>query len=248
MTTTKKPEAPATTPTQKRRGRRIRRHAGTAIFAAGIFYAFWLTRAQWSPDMRFWKAAGDAGYVLLWTAIVIGPLATLWAPARKLIPWRRQLGIWFAIAASLHSLLILNGWARWSVSRFFGYEFIPQLGRDARWEPGFGLANLLGLTALFVGLMLAATSSDMAMKALGRPSWKFLHTGVYFVFYVGSLHALYFLFIHFTVSFHKQVPEPDWFRFWFLGMVATVALLHAAAFVKTVSTSKSKKKVTADAP
>jgi len=60
------------------------------------------------------------------------------------------------------------------------------------------------------------------------------------VFYVGSLHALYFLFIHYTVSFHKNPPPPDWLRFWFLGMVATVAALHVAAFVKTVAKSRAK--------
>lgn len=240
MTSTKHADSAKPAPVVRRRGRRVRRHLGTAVLASVVFAVFWQTRLNWTPDMRFWKAAGDVGFVLLWTAIVIGPLATLWRPARKLLPWRRQLGIWFAIAASLHALLILNGWAQWSVSRFFGYEFIPQLERDARWEPGFGLANLLGLTALTVGLMLAATSSDWAIRALRAPAWKFLHTGAYFVFYVGSIHALYFLFIHFTVSFHKQPPPPDWFRYWFLGMVATVAVLHVAAFVKTVITSRAR--------
>jgi len=240
MTSTKHADSAKPAPVVRRRGRRVRRHFGTAVLASVVFAVFWQTRLNWTPDMRFWKAAGDVGFVLLWTAIVIGPLATLWRPARKLLPWRRQLGIWFAIAASLHALLILNGWAQWSVSRFFGYEFIPQLERDARWEPGFGLANLLGLSALTVGLMLAATSSDWAIRALRAPAWKFLHTGAYFVFYVGSIHALYFLFIHFTVSFHKQPPPPDWFRYWFLGMVATVAVLHVAAFVKTVITSKAR--------
>ena len=171
--------------------------------------------------------------------MVIGPLARLWTPARRLLPWRRQLGIWFALAASLHALLIFNGWARWSVSRFLGYAFIPQLGREARWEPGFGLANILGLAALLVGLVLAATSSDWAMRVLGQSGWKFLQAGAYFVFYVGSIHALYFLFIHYTVSFNKQIPPPDWFRYWFLAMVGVVAILHVAAFVRTVQTSRA---------
>ncbi len=190
--------------------------------------------------MRFWKAAGDAAFVLLWSALVIGPLARLWKPARRLLPWRRQLGIWFALAASVHALLILNGWARWTVSGFLGYEYIPQLGREARWEPGFGLANILGLTALLVGLVLAATSSDRALRVLGGSAWKFLHNAAYFVFYVGSIHALYFLFIHYTVSFHKAPPPPDWFRFWFLAMVGGLAALHVAAFAKTVATSRSR--------
>ncbi len=190
--------------------------------------------------MRFWKAVGDVGFVLLWATVIIGPVAKLWNPARKLLIWRRQLGIWFAIYASLHAVLILNGWARWSVSGFLGYEFIPELGREARWEPGFGLANILGVSALFVALLLAATSSDRAMRVLGSSAWKFLHTGTYFVFYVGSIHSLYFLFIHYTVSFHKNVPNPDWFRYWFLAMVGVVGVLQVAAFVRTVVTSRSE--------
>lgn len=224
----------------ERRRRRIRRHIGSVVLAVAVFAIFWQTRQSWSPDMRFWKAAGDVGFVLLWATVIIGPIAKLWAPARKLLPWRRQLGIWFALAASLHALLILNGWARWSVSGFLGYEYIPQLGREARWEPGFGLANILGLMALFVALLLAATSSDWAMRALRAPAWKFLHNGAYFVFYVGSVHSLYFLFIHYTVSFHKNVPNPDWFRYWFLAMVAMVAVAQVAAFIKMVAASRSE--------
>ncbi len=226
--------------TGRRRGRRIRRHLGVAVLSIAIFWVFWSTRANWSPDMRFWKAVGDVGFVLLWATVIIGPVAKLWNPARKLLIWRRQLGIWFAIYASLHAVLILNGWARWSVSGFLGYEFIPELGREARWEPGFGLANILGVSALFVALLLAATSSDRAMRVLGSSAWKFLHTGTYFVFYVGSIHSLYFLFIHYTVSFHKNVPNPDWFRYWFLAMVGVVGVLQVAAFVRTVVTSRSE--------
>lgn len=147
---------------------------------------------------------------------------------------------WQPSTCSLHALLIFNGWTEWTLSRFFGYEFVPQLGRIARMEPGFGLANILGVVALFVALLLAATSSDQAMRALRAPGWKFLHNGAYFVFYVGSIHALYFLFIHFTFSFHKRIPEPDWFRYWFLAMVGTVVVLHISSFVKTVQKSRSK--------
>ena len=68
-------------------------------------------------------------------------------------------------------MLIANGWARWSLRRFLGYEFIPELGREARIEPGFGLANLVGSVALLLALVLAATSSDRALRWLGRPAW-----------------------------------------------------------------------------
>lgn len=115
------------------------------------------------------------------------------------------------------------------------YEVIPELGREVRLEPGFGLANLVGLTALGFALVLAATSSDRALRSLGGPAWKWLHHSALFVFYLSLLHAGYFLFLHYTVSFHKQVPPADWFRFPFVVLGATVVMLQLAAFVKTAT-------------
>ena len=183
--------------------------------------------------MRLWKAGGDAAFVLLLVTLSLGPAARLSRRVTRLLPWRRQFGIWFALTAALHGFLVVHGWARWSLRRFLGYEVIPQLGREVRLEPGFGLANLVGLTALVFALVLAATSSDRALRRLGAPAWKWLHHSALFVFYLSLLHAGYFLFLHFTASFHKQVPPPDWFRFPFVGLGAAVVLLQLGAFLKT---------------
>ena len=78
--------------------------------------------------MRLWKVVGDAAFVLLVAALAVGPVARLMRSARSLLRWRRQLGIWFAMTATPHAALILNGWARWSLRRVLGYEVIPQLG------------------------------------------------------------------------------------------------------------------------
>ncbi|NNC81368.1 MAG: hypothetical protein HKN94_14590 [Acidimicrobiales bacterium] len=180
--------------------------------------------------MRLWKAVGDAAFVLLVSALAVGPIARLVRSARGLLRWRRQLGIWFALTATLHTVLILNGWARWSLRRFLGYEFVPQLGREARLEPGFGLANLIGSVALILALVLAATSSDWAMRRLGRPSWVWLHRLAHTVLVLSLLHGSYFLFIHFTESFHKAVPSDlDWFRIPFLITGLAVVGLHILA-------------------
>ena len=195
---------------------------------------FWASRPTWSPEMRLWKAVGDAAFGLLLLTLAVGPLARLVRRTAPLLAWRRQLGIWFAITASLHGLLVVHGWARWSLRRFLGYEFIPQLGRDVRLEPGFGLANLIGLMALGFALVLAATSSDWAMRRLGR-GWKWLHHSALFVYYMSLLHAGYFLFLHYTASFHKQVPPPDWFRVPFLVLGGGLLALQAAAFLATAT-------------
>ena len=180
--------------------------------------------------MRLWKAVGDAAFVLLLAALALGPVARLVPAARPLLQWRRQLGIWFALTASLHAVLILDGWALWSLRRFLGYEFVPQLGRDARLEPGFGLANIVGSVALFLGLVLAATSSDWAMRRMGRPTWVWLHRLAHTVLILTLLHGSYFLFIHFTVSFHKAPPPSlDWFRIPFIVLGLAVVALHIIA-------------------
>ncbi len=213
------------------------RHISIGVLAAIFFWLFWISRPQWSWDMRLWKTFGDVALILLVLTLVIGPLARLWPTTAKLLPWRKYLGIWFGLIAIIHGYLVWDGWARWDISRFFGYEFVPELGRLVRLEPGFGLANLIGLVALFLTLVLMATSTEWAMKYLG-PAWKWLHYGTYIIFYLIVIHAGYFLFMHYTLSFHKNVPPPDWFRIPFLVLTAIVLLLQSLAFIKTVKNRK----------
>lgn len=220
--------------------RPIVRHVVVAAVAGVLVWVFWSTRPTWDGEMRLWKAVGDAAFGLLVLTLVLGPLARLARPAMRLLVWRRQLGIWFALVALVHGVLVVHGWARWGLRRFLGYEVIPQLGREARLEPGFGLANLVGLTALVFALLLAATSSDWALRRLGA-GWKWLHHSALFVFYLSLLHAGYFLFLHYTASFHKQVPPPDWFRAPFVALGVAVVGLQAAAFVKTTSGRRARR-------
>ncbi len=212
----------------------FRRHGIMVLFSLALVGLFWLSRGQWVPEMRLWRAVGDAGFVLLAMALSIGPLARLWLPARRWVAWRRELGIWFALLALGHGVLILSGWVGWSWRRFLGYEFVPQLGRWARLEPGFGLANLLGLAGLIWALVLMATSSDWAVRKLGIASWKWLQTGAYIIFYLVALHAVYFLFIHYTVSFHRPVPDPNWFRYPMAAIGLAVIGLQGAAYAQVV--------------
>lgn len=221
-------------------GGSLARHAVTVLLAAGFGALFWFTRLQWDPEMRLWRAFGDAAFMLLFISLSAGPLARLWPPSAALIPWRRELGIWFAALAATHTLLILNGWVRWDVLRFLGYEFIPEAGRWIRLESGFGLSNIMGVVALAWAIALAATSSDAATRFLGPSSWKWLHTSAYVVFYLTVLHAAYFLFLHYTVSFHRPVPPPDWFRWPFVVLGTLVVALQLAAFAVTVRRRRSR--------
>lgn len=224
----------ASSPTKDRWPRSaIFRHASVAIASAALVAGFWLGRMDWDPEMRTWRAFGDASIMLLFITLALGPVVRLWRPIGRALPWRRETGVWSAITALVHAVLILDGWVDWEWGRLLGYEFIPQLSRVARIEPGFGLANLIGLVALVWALALAATSSDWAVRVLGPAAWKWLHHGAYVIFYLAVLHTVYFLFMHFTPSFHRAPPPANWFRWPLLAMGVTVLALQWAAFAKT---------------
>jgi len=103
--------------------------------------------------------------------------------------------------------------------------------------PGFGLANIIGSVALFLALILAATSSDTALRLLGRPAWSWLHRLAQTVLILSLLHGGYFLFIHYTPSFHKApLPNLDWFRIPFLVAGLSVIALQAVTFIQAAGT------------
>lgn len=181
------------------------RHTFIGFLAAFIVYLFWLSRPELSFDVRLWRALGDAAFSFLFITLIIGPLAKLWKPAVRLVLWRREIGIWFALLAFSHFV------------RAGGYALS---------EPGIELPVFLGLTALFWTLTLAATSSDRAVNFLGPSSWKWLHSMAYVIFYLVTAHATYFLF--------WRYPEVKWFQYPFLSMAFAVPLLQIAAFIKEV--------------
>jgi methionine sulfoxide reductase heme-binding subunit len=224
---------PAPAPTWRQRHAAGLRHVVLALVTAALTWVFWRSRMQWTPDMRLWRAVGDAAVVLLFASLALGPAGRLWRPAAAALPWRRAVGVWAATASLAHGALVFWGWVQLDVGRLMGYEFVPQLGRAARMEPGFGLANLMGLVALVWLAVMAVTSSDAAIRRLGPGAWKWVHTSAYVVFYLAALHSAYFLFMHYTLSFHKAVPEPNWFRWPLVVLALTVLALQLAAVQAT---------------
>lgn len=215
------------------------RHAVVGLVGALFAVGFWLSRPEWSPEMRVWRAFGDASFLLLALALASGPLAVVWPAARGLLAWRRAFGIWFALVALVHAYLVWDGWARWTWQGLLGFQHMGAMGLDAfvLTDPGFGLANVMGLVALFWGLVLLATSFDRAVRRLGPRAWKHVQAYAHVIFYLIVLHSAYFLFLHYQLTLtslvlRKRVPEPNWFQPWFLVVVAAVLGLQLAAFAK----------------
>ncbi|MBV2186504.1 MAG: hypothetical protein KUL88_18425, partial [Rhizobium sp.] len=121
----------------------------------------------------------------------------------------------------------------WDLMRLFGFEWHPDLLAYVMFQHGFGLANAIGIAALVLAVLLAATSSDFAMRRLGLSGWKFLQMGVLPMWWLTVAHVAYFLFIHF-LSFHQATPPPNPLQPWFVALVVVVFGLRAAAYLKTI--------------
>lgn len=218
----------------------VLRHLLAAGLAGLAVYGGWEANGEWDPEMRLWKSFGVGAAALIWFIALVGPAARLWPALTRLVSWRREAGVWFTLVVLVHFALVWDGWARWSVWELLGFQYVPELDAYLRFEPGFGLANLMGLIALVFALVLAATSFDRAVSFLGISSWKWLHSFSYVVFYTVALHTLYFAFMHYTPSPYRVLmglptayPE-NILRFSYVAMVLSVMGAQAAAFVKTV--------------
>ena len=215
------------------------RYLLVGIIASGLVYLVWSLNSTWSPDMRLWKAFGGGSFFLLWFAVFIGPAAKILPAFNVVLSYRREVGVWFFLIALVHGYLILDGWVRWGVWEFFGYQYFAEVDTYLRVESGFGLANLIGLTALIFALTLAATSFDRAVNFLGVSSWKWLHGFAYVVFYLGAMHVVYYAFIHYTPSLARAMQGlpsnyPDNpLKYYYLFMLLSVLVVQILGFIQT---------------
>jgi sulfoxide reductase heme-binding subunit YedZ len=213
------------------------RHLLVVVIATLGALAFLESRAEWSPMHKWNRAFGDASVVLLSLAMAIGPLARLWSPMRRFLPWRRELGVWGTLLAIVHTAIILDGWLEWDLVRLFGYQFHPMLGSYVMLQHGFGFANAVGVMALLYGVVPAATSNNRSQRFLGGSAWKFLQQGAYVLWALVVAHTAYFLYLHFQ-DFHRQVPDPNWAQWPFVGLVLPVLGLQLIAFWRTWRTKR----------
>ncbi len=199
------------------------RHAFAVALLIGLAWLFSLGRAD-LPSVHFWnRIFADAGFVLLCFILMIGPLGRFVPAFNALLPFRRELGIAFAVAASLHVLVYARS-LDFDFTRFFaGTEHHETI----LLANAFASANWIGLIALVYGLILALTSNDFSQRLLGR-GWKFLQQQSYTLFILVVLHTgiLVYLVIHTGYGI---------FRPFFWGLTSLTVLFQLAGYLRTVS-------------
>jgi nitrite reductase/ring-hydroxylating ferredoxin subunit/DMSO/TMAO reductase YedYZ heme-binding membrane subunit len=167
-------------------------------------------------DLRI-RALGTCAFLMLTIILSIGPLARLNPKFLPLLYNRRHFGVLTFIIAAFHA---------WSMVEWFAIQnALPSLIQElTNWPNYFKFIGFpfktLGIIALLVLLVMAATSHDYWLNFLGAPVWKALHMAVYAAYGLVVLH----------VALGAMQTERGLFIPLLLGgSLAIVALLHVIA-------------------
>jgi sulfoxide reductase heme-binding subunit YedZ len=159
--------------------------AGIAVAGAVYYFA-----PSNDTRTRLSLASAYVAIALLTITLVIGPLNALRGARRPVsIDSRRDVGIWAAIWALLHTVVGLQVHMRGRMSEYFFHPGDKPLLTRVRYDM-FGLANDAGLVAAIVVAALAVISNDWSLRQLGGPRWKRVQQLNYMLFAVVIIHAV----------------------------------------------------------
>jgi len=182
------------------------------------------------------KAWGSCAFLLLTLALAIGPLARLDQRFLPLLYNRRHLGVVTFLVALTHVVAVLD----WH----FAYSPTPSLVALLTTEPGLtqvpGLPFIpLGVAALLILLLLAATSHDFWLGFLTPPVWKAMHMAIY---------AAYALVVgHVALGYLQAATNPA-FAIVVAASAAMLVALHIAAGLRARATDAQVLAAAAEPP
>jgi nitrite reductase/ring-hydroxylating ferredoxin subunit/DMSO/TMAO reductase YedYZ heme-binding membrane subunit len=145
------------------------------------------------------RAFGSAAYLLLHVTLTIGPLSRFTPLAQRLLFNRRHMGVMVFVLALLH----VQGWRLPGLAGGF-YGALPWYNAFGNLDPLVSVLvgnthyddlvrfpfESLGLVALVILFVMAATSHDFWLANLTAPVWKALHMGVYVAYAALVGHVL----------------------------------------------------------
>lgn len=190
----------------------LRQHLCVGVFSLGLVLIL-----RFLLDVSWTVSFARVSFFLLFLILIIGPAMRLWKPTECSSPlfapwsWRGELGIWFTLMALAHFVLLLMSRSLSSMIKIGG--------------EGYGLANLLGLVALFWALLLTATSFGKVIAFLGVDLWKWLQSFAHAIFYLVAGHFIYFQFFSTYGG-----GGADWFGYLAVALTLIVIVLQLVVF------------------
>ncbi len=159
---------------------------GVVAYLAAFVGAGAVLRPAATVETLLIRAFGTAALLLLHVVLSIGPLARLDPRFLPLLYNRRHLGVTMFVLALAHGAL--------SIVQFHALgdvgPLVSVLSSNGRWgELAWFPFQPLGLAALVILFLMAATSHDFWLANLTPPVWKTLHMGVYAAYGLIVLHV-----------------------------------------------------------
>ena len=161
-----------------------RRYDAAVWSAAALYLALFVgvglaARPEITAETLLIRAFGTLAFILLHVVLAIGPLARL---DRRFLPllWnRRHLGVTMFVFALAH-----GGFALFQFHALGDRNpLVSLLTSNLRWTSVAHFPfHQLGLAALGILFLMAATSHDFWLANLTAPVWKTLHMGVYLAY------------------------------------------------------------------
>jgi sulfoxide reductase heme-binding subunit YedZ len=134
------------------------------------------------------RAFGAAALVLLHVVLSIGPLCRLAPRFLPLLYNRRHLGVMMFLLALVHgAVAIFQFHALGDADPLVSVLSANDRYGSLAWFP----FQPLGLAALLILFVMAATSHDFWLKNLTPPVWKALHMGVYVAYQLVIAHVVF---------------------------------------------------------
>lgn len=132
------------------------------------------------------RATGTAAFLMLTTILSIGPLARLNRRFLPLLYNRRHFGVLTFLIAATHGWLMVE----W----FMVLNAVPDLYAELTNLSAYGKFigfpfKTLGIAALLVLFLMAATSHDFWLTFLTPPAWKALHMALYVAYGLVVMHV-----------------------------------------------------------
>jgi nitrite reductase/ring-hydroxylating ferredoxin subunit/DMSO/TMAO reductase YedYZ heme-binding membrane subunit len=167
---------------------------GVLVAGVVLFIGIFILRGWWinPPDNQpGWidlciNACGSCAFLMLTLILSIGPLARLDRRFLPLLYNRRHFGVLTFGVALLHAAFV--------VAWFQVQGKLPDLLAELTDNPLYGSfigfpMKALGLAALCVLFLLAATSHDYWLTFLTPPKWKRLHMALYLAYGLVAMHV-----------------------------------------------------------
>lgn len=194
--------------------------AAVTLYIGGFVAIYWqLHPPKNLPDaIDIWiRAFGSCAFLMLTVILSIGPLARLDRRFLPLLYNRRHFGVLTFLVAVLHAWFMID----W----YLVQNNLPNLATElTKWEDygkfiGFPF-KVLGITALSILFLMAATSHDFWLLFLTPRIWKGLHMALYVAYGLVAIH------VSLGIMQYEHTPL---IPIMLVGGFSTVVVLHLVA-------------------